>query len=139
MENIAAGQGKAVLIPRPSLKAMMRRQEEILRMWSEVQGVWNGSVSSTKDMPNAIARTSLLKSGYLIRGKVYTWTADYGAGGLETPIITQTNLEGGGRLFCIITDTTAKEMSVGLPVEFVLRKSYGQTIPEYIWKARPAR
>ena len=131
--------GRAVLIPRTSLKAMMRRQDEVLRMYGAKCKV----CGTIQYPPQRICTECHSKDQFdKVRlsdkkGEVYTWTADFGAGGLETPIITLTNLEGGGRVFCIITDTTAKDMSVGLPVEFVLRKSYGQTIPEYIWKVRP--
>jgi hydroxymethylglutaryl-CoA synthase len=131
--------GRAVLIPRPSLKAMMRRQEEILCMY----GVKCRVCGTVQYPPQRVCTQCHSKDQFdKVRlsdkkGEVYTWTADYGAGGLETPIITLTNLEGGGRVFCIITDISAQEMNVGLPVKFVLRKSYGQVIPEYIWKARP--
>jgi uncharacterized OB-fold protein len=73
------------------------------------------------------------------KGEIYSFTVDYGAGGIEPPIVTFTDLEGGGRVFCLLTDASSDEVRIGLPVEFNLRKSYQEIIPEYIWKVRPIR
>jgi uncharacterized OB-fold protein len=73
------------------------------------------------------------------KGQICSFTVDYGAGGVEPPIVTLTDLEDGGRVFCILTDTSSNDVKVGLPVEFTFRKSYGEILPEYIWKIRPMR
>ena len=128
-------------IPKPSLKEMMRRQEEVLRMYGAKCKVC-GTVQyppqrvctkcHAKDQSDKIRLSDK-------KGEIYSWTVDYGAGGLEPPIITFVNLEGGGRVFCILTDASSDDVKIGMPVEFNLRKSYGDALPEYIWKTRPIR
>jgi len=131
--------GRSVLIPRPSLKEMMRRAEEVLRMHAAKCQV----CGTVQYPPQRVCTTCHTKDQFdKVRlsdkkGEVYTWTADYGAGGMELPIVTLTNVEGGGRVFCILTDASMKEVKIGLPVAFTFRKSYGQAMPEYIWKIRP--
>ncbi len=132
--------GRGVLIPRPSLKAMMRRQEEVLSMHAA-----KCQVCGTVQYPAQRVCTKCHTKDHFDKvrlsdkkGEIYTWTADHGAGGMELPIVTLTDVEGGGRVFCILCDSSQDEVKVGLPVQFTLRKSYGQGIPEYIWKIRPA-
>jgi hydroxymethylglutaryl-CoA synthase len=133
--------GRSVLIPKPSLKEMMRRQDEVLRM----HGTKCRVCGTVQYPPQRVCAKCHSKDQYdKIRlsdkkGEIYTWTIDYGAGGLEPPVVTLTNIEGGGRAFCILTDASAQEVRVGLPVEFTLRKSYQETLPEYFWKVRPIR
>ena len=133
--------GRSVLIPKPSLKEMMRRQDEVLRM----HGTKCRVCGTVQYPPQRVCTRCHAKDEYdHIRlsdkkGEIYTFTVDYGAGGLEPPIVTLTNIEGGGRAFCILTDASPEEVRVGLPVEFSLRKSYQEIIPEYFWKARPVR
>jgi hydroxymethylglutaryl-CoA synthase len=133
--------GRSVLIPKPSLKEMMRRQDELLRMHGTKCKVCGTVVyppqrvcakCHSKDQYNKIRLSDK-------KGEIYTWTVDYGAGGLEPPVVTLTNIEGGGRAFCILTDASAQEIRIGLPVEFSFRKSYQEIIPEYFWKVRPVR
>jgi hydroxymethylglutaryl-CoA synthase len=133
--------GRSVLIPKPSLKEMMRRQEEVLCM----HGAKCKACGTIQYPPQRVCTKCHSKDQYdEIRlsdkkGEIYTWTVDYGAGGLEPPVVTLTNIEGGGRAFCILTDASAEEIRVGLPVEFSFRKSYQEIIPEYFWKVRPIR
>lgn len=133
--------GRSVLIPKPSLKEMMRRQDETLRMYGSKCTVC-GAVAYP---PQRVCAKCHAKDQFDTlrlsdkRGEIYSYTVDYAAGGLEIPIVTITNIEGGGRAFCILTDASPDEASIGLPVEFSLRKSYQAIIPEYIWKARPIR
>jgi 3-hydroxy-3-methylglutaryl CoA synthase len=133
--------GRSVLIPRPSLKEMMRRQEEVLRMYGSKCRVC-GTVQyppqrictkcHTQDQFDKIRLADK-------KGEIYSFTVDYAAGGIEVPIVTFTNVEGGGRVFCILTDASFDEVKIGLPVEFTFRRSYGETLPEYIWKVRQPR
>jgi len=133
--------GRSVLIPKPSLKEMMRRQDEVLCMYGTKCKV----CGTVQYPPQRVCTKCHSKDEYdKIRlsdkkGEVYTWTVDYGAGGLEPPIVTLTNIEDGGRAFCILADASPEEVRVGLPVEFSFRKSYQEVIPEYFWKARPVR
>jgi len=133
--------GRSVLIPKPSLKEMMRRQEEVLRMY----GAKCKSCGTIQYPPQRVCTKCHTKDQFEKmrlsdkKGEIYTWTVDYGAGGMEPPIVTLTNLEGGGRVFCILTDASADEVKIGLPVECTFRKSYGEVLPEYIWKIRSMR
>ena len=133
--------GRSVLIPKPSLKEMMRRQDETLRMYGSKCTV----CGAVEYPPQRVCAKCHAKDQFDTlrlsdkRGEIYSYTVDYAAGGLEIPIVTITNIEGGGRAFCILTDASPDEASIGLPVEFSLRRSYQAIIPEYIWKARPIR
>ena len=129
--------GRSVLIPKPSLKEMMRRQEETLRMYGT-----KCKVCGTIEYPPQRVCTKCYAKDQFDklrlsdkRGEIYSYTVDYAAGGLEAPIVTITNIEGGGRAFCILTDTSPDDVAIGLPVAFSFRKSYQEIIPEYIWKA----
>jgi len=132
---------RSVLIPKPSLKEMMRRQDETLRMYGTKCKV----CGTIEYPPQRVCAKCHAKDQFDTlrlsdkRGEIYSYTVDYAAGGLEAPIVTISNLEDGGRVFCILTDASPDEASVGLPVEFSFRKSYQEIIPEYIWKARPIR
>jgi hydroxymethylglutaryl-CoA synthase len=133
--------GRSVLIPKPSLKEMMRRQDEVLRM----QGA-KCKVCGTIQYPaqRVCTKCHTMDQFDKVRlsdkkGEIYSFTVDYGAGGMESPIVTFTNLEGGGRVFCILTDTSSNDVRIGMPVEFTFRKSYGEILPEYLWKVRPIR
>ena len=130
-----------VHIPKPSLKEMMRRQEEVLCMYGT-----KCNICGTVQYPpqRVCTRCHAKDQSSKIRlsdkkGEIYSWTVDYGAGGPEPPIITFVNLEGGGRVFCILTDAAFDDVKIGMPVEFTLRKGYGDVLPEYIWKMRPIR
>ena len=133
--------GRSVLIPKPSLKEMRRRQDEVLRMCGT-----KCKVCGTIQYPPQKVCTNCHAKDQMDtvrlsdkKGQVYSFTVDYGAGGMEPPIITFTDLEGGGRVFCILTDASFSDVNIGMSVEFTFRKSYGEILPEYIWKTRPVR
>jgi hydroxymethylglutaryl-CoA synthase len=133
--------GRSVLIPKPSLKEMRRRQDEVLCMYGT-----KCKVCGTVQYPPQKVCTSCHAKDQMDRirlsdkrGEVCSFTVDYGAGGMEPPIVTFTDLEGGGRVFCILTDASFADVKIGMSVEFTLRKSYGEILPEYIWKTRPIR
>jgi len=133
--------GRSVLIPRPSLKEMMRRQEEVLCMY----GTKCKACGTIQYPPQRVcSKCHTVDQFDKVRlsdkkGQICSFTVDYGAGGMEPPVVTFTDLEGGGRVFCILTDTSSNDVKVGMPVEFTFRKSYGEILPEYIWKIRPIR
>jgi hydroxymethylglutaryl-CoA synthase len=133
--------GRSVLMPKPSLKEMMRRQDETLRMYGSKCRV----CGAVEYPPQRVCAKCHAKDQFdklrlsEKRGEIYSYTVDYAAGGLETPIVTMTNIEDGGRAFCLLTDASSDEARIGLPVEFSFRKSYQDIIPEYIWKATPIR
>jgi 3-hydroxy-3-methylglutaryl CoA synthase len=74
-------------------------------------------------------------------GKVMSFTFDNFAGSPDPPlIVTTTEVDGGARVYLQMTDASAKEVKLDLPVEFTFRKihEYGGT-PNYFWKCTPVR
>ncbi|MBI4308457.1 MAG: OB-fold domain-containing protein [Chloroflexi bacterium] len=75
------------------------------------------------------------------RGEVFTYSMDYLAGAIDTPlVITVVNFNGGGRMLAMMTDRELNEVKIGLPVEMSFRKL--QTlggIHNYHWKSVPVR
>jgi hydroxymethylglutaryl-CoA synthase len=74
-------------------------------------------------------------------GKVLSFTFDFFAGSPDPPlIVTMIEAEGGARVYLQMTDVSAKELKLDLPVEFTFRKihEYGGT-PNYFWKCTPVR
>ncbi len=73
-------------------------------------------------------------------GKLYTFTNDFLAAS-PVPPVTQSvvDLDGGGRVFCQMTDSDAENVRIDMPVEMVLRKLHeGSGFHNYFWKCRPA-
>ena len=74
-------------------------------------------------------------------GKLMSFTFDFFAGSPDPPlIVTMTEVDGGARVYLQMTDASAKEVKLELPVEFTFRKihEYGGT-PNYFWKCTPLR
>lgn len=74
-------------------------------------------------------------------GKLMSFTFDNFAGSPDPPlIVTTTEVDGGARVYLQMTDASAKEVKLDLPVEFTFRKihEYGGT-PNYFWKCTPVR
>ncbi len=77
------------------------------------------------------------------KGTIFTFTADSLAASLDPPAIYGiVDFDGGGRFWFDFTDCDAQSLSVGLPVEMVLRRkcldtARGQHV--YFWFARPER
>jgi hydroxymethylglutaryl-CoA synthase len=74
-------------------------------------------------------------------GKVMSFTFDFFAGSPNPPlIVTTTEVDGGARVYLQMTDASAREVKLELPVEFTFRKihEYGGT-PNYFWKCTPVR
>ena len=74
-------------------------------------------------------------------GTVFTYSMDYIAGTVDTPlVIAVVDFEGGGRVLCMMTDREVDEVSVGMPVEMSFRKlRVVNGIHNYYWKAVPRR
>lgn len=76
------------------------------------------------------------------QGKVFTFSLDSLAGGADVPLV-QTILEseeGGARIYCMMTDVDAKQVSVGMPVEMTFRCfREDRGFYNYFWKCRPVR
>ena len=74
-------------------------------------------------------------------GFVFTYSMDYIAGAVDTPlVIAAVDFEGGGRMLCMITDRALDEVSIDMPVEMSFRKlRVVNGIHNYYWKAIPKR
>ena len=76
------------------------------------------------------------------KGKVFTYSLDNLAGGVEPPTV-QTIVEsdeGGARIYCLMTDCDPKDVKVGMPVEMTFRRFHREGgFYNYFWKCRPVR
>ena len=72
---------------------------------------------------------------------VFTYSMDYIAGAVDTPlVVTVVDFEGGGRVLCMMTDRELDEVHVGMPVSMSFRKlRVVNGIHNYYWKAIPRR
>jgi len=74
-------------------------------------------------------------------GTVFTYSMDYIAGAVDTPlVIAAVDFEGGGRMLCMMTDRALEEVAIDMPVEMSFRKlRVVNGIHNYYWKAIPKR
>ena len=74
-------------------------------------------------------------------GEVFTYSMDYIAGAVDTPLVVSVvDFDGGGRIICMMTDRELEEVEVGMPVTMSFRKlRVVNGIHNYYWKAIPRR
>jgi uncharacterized OB-fold protein len=74
------------------------------------------------------------------RGKVFTFTSDYMFDGPDSPVVhAVVDLDGGGRLYCQVTDCEPERVAIDMPLELTFRRMHeGGGFNNYFWKARPA-
>ena len=74
-------------------------------------------------------------------GTVFTYSLDYLAGTVDTPLaIVVVDYEPGGRVLCMMTDREVGEVQIGMPVQMSFRKlRVVNGIHNYYWKAVPLR
>ena len=74
-------------------------------------------------------------------GEVFTYSMDYIAGAVDTPLVVSVvDFHGGGRIICMMTDRELDEVHVGMSVEMSFRKlRVVNGIHNYYWKAIPRR
>ena len=74
-------------------------------------------------------------------GEVFTYSMDYIAGAVDTPlVVSAVDFKGGGRIICMMTDRELDEVRVGMPVTMSFRKlRLVNGIHNYYWKAIPCR
>jgi len=74
------------------------------------------------------------------RGRLFTFTNDYLFESPDPPTTHAViDLEGGGRLYCQLTDCEAERVEIDMPLELVFRRIHGGGgFNNYFWKARPA-
>jgi hydroxymethylglutaryl-CoA synthase len=75
------------------------------------------------------------------RGTLFTFTNDYLFESPDPPVTHAViDLDGGGRLYCQLTDCEAERVEIDMPLELTFRKIHeGGGFNNYFWKARPAR
>ena len=73
--------------------------------------------------------------------EVFTYSMDYIAGAVDTPLVVSVvDFQGGGRMLCMMTDRELDEVHVGMPVTMSFRKlRVVNGIHNYYWKAIPRR
>lgn len=74
-------------------------------------------------------------------GELFTYSMDYIAGAVDTPLVVGVvDFDGGGRVLCMMTDRELEEVRVGMAVEMSFRKlRVVNGIHNYYWKAIPRR
>ena len=74
-------------------------------------------------------------------GTVFTYSLDYLAGTVDTPLaVVVVDFEPGGRVLCMMTDREVGEIQIGMPVQMSFRKlRVVNGIHNYYWKAVPLR
>ena len=74
-------------------------------------------------------------------GTVFTYSLDYLAGTVDTPLaVVVVDFEPGGRGLCMMTDREVGEVQIGMPVQMSFRKlRVVNGIHNYYWKAVPLR
>ena len=74
------------------------------------------------------------------RGKLFTFTNDYLFESPDPPTThAVVDLDGGGRLYCQLTDTEPERVEIDMPLELTFRRIHaGGGFNNYFWKARPA-
>ena len=75
------------------------------------------------------------------KGKVFTFSLDNVAGGIDIPLaITVINFDGGGRGIFLMTDREVEEVKCEAPIEMSFRKLRSSGgVHNYYWKATPIR
>lgn len=75
------------------------------------------------------------------RGKVFTYTKDFLFVGPDPPqVMAVVDLDGGGRVYLMMTDCDPEAVAVGMPVELCFRRLHeGGGFHNYYWKCRPVR
>ncbi len=74
------------------------------------------------------------------RGTLFTFTNDYLFDSPDPPVTHAViDLDGGGRLYCQLTDCDAERVEIDMPLELTFRRIHeGGGFHNYFWKARPA-
>ena len=74
------------------------------------------------------------------RGTLFTFTNDHLFESPDPPVShAVVDLDGGGRLYCQLTDCEPERVEIGMPLELTFRKIHeGGGFNNYFWKARPA-
>jgi hydroxymethylglutaryl-CoA synthase len=129
--------------PMPSVSALWREKEANIRFYGSrcnacgytqypPQRVCTKCQAVDQMTPVRLAETY---------GTVFTYSMDYLAGTIDTPLVVAVvNFEGGGRWLGMMTDREISEVRIGMPVELTFRKlrTVGG-VHNYYWKCMPVR
>ena len=110
----------------------------------DIQAAWLGTVASFRTGQPLAAALKLDSTPIRLSdqpGTVFTFSLDYLAGTVDTPLaIVVVDFEPGGRVLCMMTDREISEVQIGLSVEMSFRKlRVVNGIHNYYWKAVPRR
>jgi 3-hydroxy-3-methylglutaryl CoA synthase len=75
------------------------------------------------------------------KATVFTFSMDERAVEVDPPRVwTINDLDGGGRIYCTMTDRDTEQIEIGMGVEMTFRKIHeGAGLHNYFWKCRPIR
>jgi len=75
------------------------------------------------------------------KATVFTFSMDERAVEVDPPRVwTINDLDGGGRIYCTMTDRDTEQIEIGMGVEMTFRKIHeGAGVHNYFWKCRPIR
>ncbi len=73
------------------------------------------------------------------RAALFTYTLDYLNADTDPPtVMSVINFEGGGRMYCMMTDRDPENVAIGMPLEMTFRRIYEASgFRNYFWKCRP--
>jgi hydroxymethylglutaryl-CoA synthase len=73
------------------------------------------------------------------KSTLFTFTLDYLNADIDPPsVMSVINFEGGGRMYCMMTDRDPEKVAIGMPLEMTFRKIYeAGGFKNYYWKCRP--
>ena len=127
----------------PSVSAMWRESDKNLRLYG---GKCN-RCQYVQYPPQRVCVNCQAADDYeMVRlsdrpGEVFTYSMDYIAGAVDTPLVVSVvDFDGGGRILCMMTDRELDEVRVGMQVGMSFRKlRVVNGIHNYYWKAIPRR
>lgn len=75
------------------------------------------------------------------KAKVFTYSLDMLAGGMDPPVVQVVlEFDGGARMYCAMTDRDPDEVEIGTTVEMTFRKLHeGAGFNNYFWKCKPIK
>ena len=127
----------------PSVAALWRESDKNLRLYAgKCNACGYVQYPAQRVCVNCQARddsSSLRLSDQ--RGEVFTYSMDYIAGAVDTPLVVSVvDFQCGGRILCMLTDRELEEVRIGMPVAMSFRKlRVVNGIHNYYWKAIPER
>ena len=127
----------------PSVAALWREADKNLRLYAgQCNGCGYVQYPAQRVCVNCRARDDSATVRLSDRpGEVFTYSMDYIAGAVDTPLVVSVvDFQGGGRILCMMTDRELAEVRVGMPVTMSFRKlRVVNGIHNYYWKAIPRR